>query len=176
MSVRRRSECHETKRCSCRFGSSSSAGGGAVVVGSPGTAAGGSTAVSARCRCGGKGDGGVEEGDGEAAGGRVDEPNDDGCGCGCRVSGKDVHGGEEGSTDRENVVLVPVRSSPECATTVAGPRPPAVADADACGGLSSPAAAATTEPKANEDDERPRACGNGGCEGCASTSDAGPRA
>jgi hypothetical protein len=84
------------------------------------------------------------------------------------VSGKDVHEGE-GSTDRENVVLV--RSSPECATTVAGPRPPT----DACGRLSSPAAT-TTEPKANEDDERPKACGNGGCEGCASTSDAGPRA
>lgn len=171
----RKSECHETKRCSCRFGCSSAdgangggggGGGGDAVVGSPGTAA----------VCGG----GDEEEDG-AAGGRVDEPNDEGCVC--RVSGKDVH---EGATDGENVVVLMCSSSERPAVAVAGrPPPPLTADSDACGRppFSSPAPALfqtlspATEPKASEDDERPpRACGNGGCEGCASTSDAGPRA
>ena len=170
MSVRRRSECHETKRCSCRFGCSS-AGGGGAVVGSPGTAAvcgggGSTTVVSAGCRCGEKGDGGGDEEEDDAAGGRV-----------CRVSEKDAH---EGATDGENVVVLACSSERPTTVAAAGPGlpPPLAADSDACGRPCSSPSPVVTESKASEDDERPpRACGNGGgCEGCASTSDAGPRA
>src|SRR5712671_4753152 len=96
VSVSRKSECHETRRCSCRFGCSSA--GGAAVVGSSsvptanvvslpaaiaaavcagGAGAGAvSTDICARPRCGEKGEDGDEEEDGGAPGGRV-EPNDD---------------------------------------------------------------------------------------------------